>query len=128
MIKEFETLSYFAVHHLSVLAYLLQHNEYSRRGWLEARRLLGDCLERNLTSHDVRREVRPLSGGPRNWSLIRRPRLAGVEALTWTRTVADIRLDTAEDYCDDVRAWADSVLIDTEAFVRSLVPDAERTR
>jgi hypothetical protein len=40
-IKEVENpTSYYAVHHLSVPCYTLQHNAYARDGWLAVRRLL----------------------------------------------------------------------------------------
>jgi hypothetical protein len=54
----------------------------------------------------------------RTWSLTKGARLPGVETIAWTRTIADVRLDTAALYCADVRRWAESVLADSEQLVR----------
>jgi hypothetical protein len=43
-----------------------------------------------------------------------------VEQIVWTRTVADVRADTPEHYCADVRAWAAAVLVDTAALIQTL--------
>jgi len=43
-----------------------------------------------------------------------------VAAIAWSRTIADARLSTAEQYCADVRAWAESVLADSAALMRKL--------
>jgi hypothetical protein len=59
-----------------------------------------------------------MDSGNRTFSLTRGPTLDGVEDTAWTRTVADVRLDTAERYCADVRAWATSVLADSAGLVR----------
>jgi hypothetical protein len=32
--------------------------------------------------------------------------------VTCTFTIADVRMDTAENYCSDVRRWAENVLAD----------------
>jgi hypothetical protein len=43
-----------------------------------------------------------------------------VRDIVWTRTSAELRIDTAEHYCADVRDWAIAVLADTEALVKAL--------
>jgi hypothetical protein len=40
--------------------------------------------------------------------------MAGLDGIIWTRTIADVRLDSAEAYREDVLRWAESVLADTE--------------
>ena len=37
--------TYGAVHHLTVACYMLQHNRYSREGWLQARALLAEFVK-----------------------------------------------------------------------------------
>jgi hypothetical protein len=63
-----------------------------------------------------------MDSGQRTWSITRGPKLAGVESIAWTRTIADVRLDTAEHYCADVRAWAESILVDSAALVSAVAP------
>ena len=119
-LKEIEQPEYYAVHQLSVLCYMLQHNIYSRSGWLGARELLFQFVNRGLTPAAARRQNRKkLDSGKRDWSLTKGEKLAGVEAVKWTFTIADVRLDTAEHYTADVRRWAESVLADTEMLVDS---------
>jgi hypothetical protein len=94
---------------------MLQHNEYSRRGWLEVRRILSEFVHEGLTSEAARRRARGApSGSLRGWSITRGPKFVEVDAIAWTMTVADLRSDTAEHYCEDVRRWSASVLADTK--------------
>jgi hypothetical protein len=120
MAREFVDPDYFAVHHLSVPAYLLQHNAYSRHGWLATRRLLARLVDAAITPATARRQGRGAAGGERRtWSFTRGPKLAGVDNIRWTCTIADVRLDSAEQYCADVCRWAASVLADTAALAES---------
>jgi hypothetical protein len=47
-------------------------------------------------------------------------KLTQVDDIVWTRTIADVRVDTAEHYCADVHDWAIAVLADTAALVQTL--------
>ena len=118
-IQELEDPARFAVHQLSIPSYLLQHNRYSARGWLVTRALLA----RFVAGEDpqrVRREIRSaVDSGNRTFNFTRGPKQAGVEAIRWSLTMADVRSDSAEHYCDDVRTWAQSVITDTEALARA---------
>jgi hypothetical protein len=115
--------AYFAVHQLLVISYMLQHNGYSREAWLGMRRLLVQFLA-GLTSEEFRRrDSAALDSGRRTHSITRGPKLAEVDQIVWTRTIAEVRLDTAEHYRADVRAWAESVARDSETLVRLV--DAE---
>jgi hypothetical protein len=112
--------SYYAVHHLSVPCYMLQHNAYSRDGWLAVRQLLRQFVHEGLTPEQARRQYRTRwDSGERKWSMTKGKKLAGVDEIAWTWTIADVRFDTAENYCADVREWARAVLSDTEALVKS---------
>jgi hypothetical protein len=121
-LKEMGQPSYYAVHHLSVPCYMLQHNAYSREGWLSVRDLLFQFLYRGLTPDMARRRNRiKFDSRHRTWSLTKGPKLPGVENIAWTRTIADVRLTTAEIYCSDVRDWAKSILADSEKLVQTQV-------
>ena len=116
---EVEQPSYYAVHHLSVLCFMLQHNGYSRDGWLCAHELLFQFVCRGLTPTEARRQNRKSwDSGHRNWSISKGPKLPGVEEIVWSYTIAEVRLDTAEHYCTDVGHWAETVLADTEDLIR----------
>jgi hypothetical protein len=110
--------AYYAVHHLSVVCYMLQHNMYPRDGWLAARQLLYQFVYESLAPAEARRQNRRMwDSGRRRWSLTKGTKLKQVNDIDWRRTIADVRLDTAEHYCADVREWAIAVLADTAALV-----------
>jgi hypothetical protein len=115
LVKEFEDPAYGAVHHFMVPCYMLQHNVYSRAGWLESRALLARFVQGLPPDVARKQNRRQVASGQRSWSFTRGEKLAAVDQLAWTRTIADVRLDTAEHYCADVREWAARVVADTEA-------------
>ncbi len=114
---ELEQPELYAVHHLSVPCYMLQHNRYSAKGWQYARGLLVEFIHNGKSPQEIRKGSRKqVDSGHRTWSLTHGPKLAGVEEIDWSFTIADVRLDTPEHYCADVRAWTESILRDSEAL------------
>lgn len=120
--KEMENPAIFgAVHNLSVLSYMLQHNEYSRDGWLHGRKLLSQFVNEGITPSQARKQNRDkVNSNNRKWNITKGAKLTQVDNLRWTHTIADVRLDTAENYCADVKLWAASILADTESLMREL--------
>lgn len=96
-----------------VLCYYLQHPRlYSPAGLIEARRLLADFLDRGLSPQTVRQRNRArVDSGARPWAITARSDAHGAyEApVAWTMTVADVVAGGVEAYCDNVRAWAQSI-------------------
>jgi hypothetical protein len=120
-LKEIEQPAYYAVHHLSVPCYMLQHNAYSREGWIEVRKLLSKFVYGGWTPAMARRQNRAnADSGHRTWSFAKGAKLPGVENIVWNYTIADVRLDTAETYCADVHHWAESILADSEQLIHKL--------
>ena len=124
--KEFEhPATYGAVHYFTVVCYMLQHNAYSREAWLDTRAGLAQVLRQGLTPADLRRQNRQkLDSGRRKWKVTRGEKLAAVDSIAWTRTIADVRLDNHEVYCADVKLWASNLLADTEALMKKLEQDS----
>ncbi len=115
---EFGQPGYGVVHHLTVPCYYLQHNLYSREGWLHARQLLVAFLEEGASPEEVRqRQKQHLDSGQREWHLTKGEKFPGFESIIWTRTIADVRTDTPEVYKRDVEAWAKSVLADIQSVM-----------
>jgi len=115
--------AYYAVHHLSVPAYYLQHNLYSRAGWLAVHKLLSEFVFEGLTPQLARQKYKhEVDSGKRTFSIVRGEKLAGVELIDWNATMADVRLDTAEQYCEDVRRWAQQVCEDGAALAAASQP------
>ena len=103
-----------AVHHLTVLCYMLQHNEYSRESWLEARQMLFDFIYNDVLPADMRQRLSgKVNSGRRTTSITRGPKLAEFSTIVWSHTIAQVRLDTPAIYCADVEQWAKAVLADT---------------
>jgi hypothetical protein len=116
--------TYYTVHHLSVLSYLLQHNIYPRERWIELYRLLERFVREGLPPEEARRCLNEQVGGEQqDGSPVRGEKLPGVERIAWTRTIADVHDDTPEHYIADVGLWARAVLKDAEALVRSIEPE-----
>ena len=118
MALEFETPAAFgAVHHLSVACYMLQHNLYARPVWLEARRMLAQFVQGEITPAEYRKRQRgKFDQSRRAWRVTRGEKLAAFGMIVWSRTIADVCLTDAEQYCEDVRLWAESVLADSASL------------
>ena len=120
--KDYESpSSYGVVHHLIVASYMLQHNEYSREGWLEARNLLVQSIRQGVSPSILRKQnPQKLDSRNRQWNFTKGQKIAAFDKIIWSRTIADVRLDTAELYCTDAKEWANSILSDTEPFIKKL--------
>jgi hypothetical protein len=119
--KELEDPDYFLVHHLSVPCYMLQHNQYSRDGWFEVRKLLYKFVYENWTPDMARQHAQSKSkSGRLSYSLTRSIKLVEVEKITWSFIITNIRFENAADYCQDVRKWAKHIIEDTEPIVKEL--------
>ncbi len=82
-----------AVHHLSLPCHMLQHDVYSRQGWVEVRTLVSRFVREGWTPAMARRHIHATLGpGHRSWSFTKGARLPGVETIAWDRTIADVHL------------------------------------
>jgi uncharacterized protein DUF5946 len=112
---EMEDLERFGqVHHLMVLVYHLQHPSlYSPETLAGAKNMLVDFVERGVTPQEVRRRMRQqVSSSNRTWKVTGTPESHGGygHPVTWTMTAADIVAGGAENYCENVRRWAEAAL------------------
>jgi hypothetical protein len=120
---EFENPTVFgSVHHLTVLCYMLQHNEYSRDTWLEARKMIAQFIQEGATPLAMRKQNRSrMDSLQRTWSVTKGEKLSEFDTIAWTHTIADVRLDNPEIYCSDVRLWTAGILKDTESLMQELI-------
>ncbi|MBP6016534.1 MAG: hypothetical protein KA586_07420 [Candidatus Promineofilum sp.] len=113
---ESEDRTRWAVHHLMVLCYHLQHPSlYSAEGLVNARGLLTDFIERGLSPQEVRRKNSgQVASGARDWTITARPGNQGAydRPIRWTMTAADVVAAGAEAYVESVGAWARAVHAD----------------
>lgn len=116
--------AYGAVHHLTVLCWMLQHNGYNQQSWLAARHMLAQFVHSHISPAAMRQQNgRSLNGRSPASSLLKGPKLPQFASLVWSRTLADVRLDTPEHYVADVRLWASAILADTQCL--NLPPEQE---
>lgn len=110
---EFTDPAYFAVHHLTVTAFMLQHNRYSHHGWLAARALLAELVQDGFDPAEARRRHQKGSS-----SITRGSRFPRFGEIRWTRTIADVRTDDPASYRQDVETWARAVVADSDPVAR----------
>lgn len=116
LVLEFTDAGYGAVHHLTVAAYMVQHSsKMTREGWLFERELLRKFLMENKPPAFVRKENKDVvDSGKRNFKIKSQTGLPVINKNTWSRTIMDVHAENAEVYCQDITAWARSVLEEAE--------------
>jgi hypothetical protein len=116
---EYENPSAFgAVHHLTVLAYVLQHpSKYSRQGWLEGRKLLGEFLHNRKSPAEMRTQNRGrVDNSRRTWSITKGEQVTELDGMAWSVTIVGVPLDNVEVYRAGVTRWAQAVLADIDGL------------
>ena len=118
LVLEFTDAGYGAVHHLTVATYMLQHSsKLTREGWLHERELLREFLVENKPPTFIRKQNKDLvDSGKRKFKIKSRDGLPVINKTIWTKTILDVRMENAEIYCEDVIAWARSVLEDVQGL------------
>ena len=110
---ETENPANWAVHHLTVLCYHLQHPAlYSSDGLAGGKQLLINFVRDGISSAEIRRtSSAKVNSKNRNWKITARPDSKGAYAhpAAWTMRAAAVVARGADRYCDSVREWAQSV-------------------
>lgn len=110
---EWEFPSLGEVHHLMVLCFHLQHPQlYSPEGLVYARQLLNQFVEKGEMPADVRhRSWCHVNSDGRDWKITGTPASYGKyeDPVAWSMTAVDVVAGGPENYCQSVRAWAQSV-------------------
>jgi len=121
LILEFTDAGYGAVHHLTIATYMVQHSsKLTREGWLFERDLLREFLVENKPPAFIRKQNKDLvDSGKRKFKIKSRDGLPVINKTTWAKTILDVRTEDAEIYCDDVIAWARSVLEEADSVDRT---------
>lgn len=118
LILEFTDAGYGAVHHLTVAAYMVQHSSrMTREGWQYERDLLREFLVEKKTPAMIRRQIKDtVDSGKRAFKFKSKTGVPVINKTIWTRTILDVRAENAETYCEDITAWARSVLEEAEGL------------
>jgi hypothetical protein len=108
------------VHHLMVLCYHLQHpGLYSPDGLRFSLQLLVDFVERGVSPQEIRQRNRTIvDSGNRKWKITGTSGARGSyeHPIQWSMAAADVVAGGSEHYCENVRAWARTML---EALIAS---------
>ncbi len=106
---EFTDAGYGKVHHLTVLAFYLQHSdELTDDGWSGMRDQLRAWFDESLTVSALRQRARYRNApGPD------KPKITGtpgkLRRFAWNSSIWDVDLSEAERYCASVEIWTRSV-------------------
>ena len=111
--NEFPSLT-LDVHHLMVLCYHLQHPSlYSPDGLGFSKQLLVDFVERSLSTGEVRKQNRvALDSGNRKFKIKGTAASHGhySHSVRWTMRAGDVVSGGVNDYRENIKAWARSIL------------------
>jgi hypothetical protein len=109
---EFTDPDYGAVHNQTVATYMLQHSsKMSREGWLYERGLLKEFIVEKKSPSLIRQQVKnSVDSGKRKFSFKSKDGVPIVNKSTWKKTILHVRAENAKVYCEDIQAWAKSVL------------------
>jgi hypothetical protein len=115
---EFSDAGYGAVHHLTVAAYMVQHSSnLTEDGWLYERMLLRDFLLSDASPALIRKRAKHMvDNGKRTFKIKSTTGRPIFPKIKWTKTILDVRMNTAELYRSDVMDWARKVLCDSETI------------
>ncbi|HET6598006.1 MAG TPA: DUF5946 family protein [Anaerolineales bacterium] len=118
LVLEFTDAGYGAVHHLTVATFMVQHSsKMTREGWLFERDLLREFLVENKPPAYIRKQNKDIvDSGKRKFKIKSRDGKPIIDKTTWTKTILDVRSENAEVYCENITAWARSVLEDSEGL------------
>ena len=118
LILEFTDAGYGAVHHLTVAAFMLQHSsKMTREGWMYERDLLREFIVEKKSPAAIRRQIKDtVDSGKRTFKFKSKTGVPVISKSTWTKTILDVNAENEEVYCEDITAWARSVLEESEAI------------
>ena len=108
---EYSNPDYFKVHHLLVLTFMIQTDAYSEEYLPNARELLkrfntGESpavfqsevkYSKYFNLKDKNKKIRKDEAGRR------------IDKYKWNKTIMNVRIDSATNYCSDVTLWAKDV-------------------
>ncbi len=115
---EFSDMAYGAVHNLTVATFMLQHSSrMSKEGWLYERELLREFIVEKKSPSLIRQQVKDsVDSGRRTFKFKSKDGKPVINKTTWAKTILDVHAENADIYCQDINAWAKSVLDEAETI------------
>lgn len=116
---EFSNPEYGKMHHFSVPSYNLQHNLYSKKGWIEVWKMLDKFVNEDKDPDVARKEINQFfNGNKKEFSMVKGDKFVEVENVNWSFTLNDVDVSSSKNYCIDVFTWARSVLEDSAYLLK----------
>ena len=116
LVKEFTEAGYGSVHHLTVATYMVQHSsKLTREGWLLERDLLKEFLIEKKTPEFIRKRNKDrVDSGKRDFKITSKDGAPKISRTAWEKTILDVRMEDAGQYCKDIIEWATAVFQEAE--------------
>lgn len=113
---EFTDPGYGAVHNLTVCTFMVQHSSrMSKEGWLYERDLLREFVVEGKSPSLVRQQIKDnVDSSKRKFTFKSKTGVPVIEKSTWRKTILDVRFENAQEYCEDINAWAKAALEEAE--------------
>ena len=123
---EYENPEYWPVHHLMVASYHIQHPSlYSQEGLDSAKKLLVAFLVEDSSPDEIRQRNRAqVDSNCRTWKIkgTLNKHSFHPHPITWAMTAADVVTDGSDNYCVNVRQWAEAIHETLQAARKSKYP------
>jgi hypothetical protein len=100
---------------------MVQHSsKMTSAGWLFERNLLREFLVENKPPAYIRKQNKDIvDSGKRKFKIKSKTGVPVINKTTWKKTILDVRAENPDVYCEDITAWARSVLEEAEAITMS---------
>jgi hypothetical protein len=103
--KDFSDEGYFSAHHLLVLCYMIQCNAYNNKYKKTVYKILKDFID-GKERKGIMIENRKLFNGKDKTPILKGGNEKDIFFDKWEKTIMDIRTDSTENYCQDIKDWA----------------------
>ena len=81
------------------------------------RQLLSEFVVEKKSPSLIRQQVsKSVDSGKRTFKFKSKDGVPVIQKSTWMKTILDVRAEDAEEYCEDINAWAKAVLEDAETI------------
>ena len=119
---EYTNPAYGQVHFLTVACFMIQHGRYSDAALAWIQSMLRAALDEQLTAQQLRqRAAQGMDAATRTWKVTRQSDARPLPHVAWTTTIADVaqHIQDPEQYCEQVRQWAQTTLQQMPALLGS---------
>ena len=121
MCFEYTNEAYGQVHFLTVACFMIQHGRYSDEALAWIQPMLRVYLDEQITAQQIRqRAAKGVNRATRQWKVIRPADAPLLPKVVWAMTIVDVaqHMQSSEQYCEQVKQWARTILQQMESVRR----------